>query len=74
MRANWRNLGGELRITPGTLEAIDMDRRTVGDKLGAVLERWMYTGKATSDELVSALRSVSVLREDLAKEILALEF
>ena len=69
MRAYWRNLGGELRITPGTLEAIDVDRRDSGAKLGAVLEKWMYTGKATTDDLISALRSVSVLRDDLANEI-----
>ena len=70
-RAEWRNLGAELLITPGTLDAIDVDRRNVGDKLGAVLEKWMYTGKATIGDLISALRSVSVLRGDLADEILA---
>ena len=72
-RAEWRNLGAELLITPGTLDAIDMDRRNVGDKLGAVLEKWMYTGKATVNQLISALDSVSVLRKDLADELSAHE-
>ena len=68
-RANWRNLGAELLITPGTLDAIDMDRRNAGDKLGAVLEEWMSTRQATINQLIGALDSVSVLRGDLADEI-----
>ena len=70
MRAHWRNLGVELLITSGTLDAIEMDRRNSGDRLGSVLEKWMYTGRATTDDLISALQSVSVLRGDLANEIL----
>ena len=71
MREDWRNLGAELLFNTGTLDAIEMDRRNAGDKLGAVLERWMYTGKATINDLISALESTSVLRGDLADEILA---
>ena len=70
MRAYWRNLGVELLITSGTLDAIDVDERVSGNKLGAVLEKWMYTGRATINDLISGLRSVSVLRGDLADEIL----
>ena len=71
MSAYWRNLGVELLITSGSLDAFDADKRNSGDKLGAVLEKWMHTGRATTGDLISALRSVSVLRGDLADEILS---
>ena len=71
MQADWRNLGAELLITPDTLDAIGMDPRNAGDKLEAVLKEWMNTRKATIDQLLSALRSMSVLRGDLADELLA---
>ena len=71
-RAKWRNLGAELLIPSDTLDEIEEDQRNTDEhKLGAVLERWMYTGRATIDQLISALDSVSVLREDLAYELSA---
>ena len=69
MRADWRRLGVELDISTGTLDAIEVDKRDVGDKLGAVLEKWMHTGKATTSDLVSALKAAPVGRFDLANKV-----
>ena len=72
-RSVWRRLGGELGLTPGDLDAIELDQKDSGAKLGKVLEKWMYTGKATTYDLIYALQANTVGMNTLANEILAHE-
>ena len=60
----------ELGLTEGDIDIIEADQRDVGSKFQDVLREWMYTGTAKTDQLIDALRSPTVKRDDIADKIL----
>ncbi len=71
VRSLWRQIGEELGLTEGDVDAIDANHHKVEDKYGDVLKKWMHTGKAKTDQLIDALRSPTVKRADIADMITA---
>ena len=70
-REKWRAIGKGLEIPSYELDAIDAENRgTAGDKLEAVLTRWMHTGEAKVDQLLDVLKSPGLGKADIANDIL----
>ncbi|XP_064385869.1 uncharacterized protein LOC135334570 isoform X3 [Halichondria panicea] len=70
VRAKWRPIGLELRLTPGTLDAIEQGKINPSDRLEAVLLDWLrVTIGATWEQLIDALRSALVREIRLAEKL-----
>ena len=69
MRAKWRQIGIELDVTSGTLDAIKEMTSDPAEQLKQLLIGWINTGKATWRELVTALYSVPVGETQLARKL-----
>ena len=62
-RANWRQIGIQLHISVGTIDAIEANRRKVEDCLTDIILHWLRNTKPkpTRDALNKALQSKLVL-------------
>ncbi len=70
VRARWRSIGLELRLTPGTLEAIEQTKINPSDRLMEVLHDWLRgTTIATWKQVIDALRSAPVGEIQLARKL-----
>ena len=74
-RAKWYNIGLELEIDPGTLDAIKANNEDVEDRFRAMLTTWlkMVQPKPTLAALAEALQSPTVGFGHLAERIQALK-
>ncbi|XP_064383859.1 uncharacterized protein LOC135332881 isoform X2 [Halichondria panicea] len=72
-RSKWKMIGRELGLTEGDIEAINTNYHNVEDKYEDVLKKWMHTGKAKTNQLIDALRSLTVSKDDIADEILGID-
>lgn len=72
-RAQWYNLGLGLNLTPGSLDAIELDNQGKSDKcFRAMLLEWLNkTSRPIWNALAVALKSPSVGYSHLAEEILS---
>ena len=70
-RAGWRDIGRALDLSEGTIDSIKEPNN--GESLHVVLKKWMQTGKATIQDLLSALEDRTVDRTDIANEVRALK-
>ena len=63
-RASWRFIGRNLGIDAGTLDAIEENRRKVGDRLTDVINLWLRSNKPrpTRGAICAVLQSVHVFR------------
>ena len=62
----WREIGIYLRLPPATIKVIEIDSKTVKDKIQDMISEWLYSGKATWENLINALVKTGVLSsEDL---------
>ena len=70
-RAKWHNIGLELDIDPGTLDAIKTNNEDVEDRFRAMLITWlkMVQPKPTLAALAEALQSRTVGFGHLAEQI-----
>ena len=71
-RASWYNLGVQLGLDPGTLDAIELDKRgNPGHCLTETLKKWLCSpGLHPSwSSLARSLRALPVGREDLAEKL-----
>ena len=70
IRAKWQDLGLALGFhLPGDLDAIDQDSKSVQEKLRLLLQKWLSTGEASWEVLITALRTKTVHEDGLAKEL-----
>ena len=71
-RAEWYNIGLELRIDPGTLDVISRDCSRTDDQFRRMLSTWLRRDRLqpTRSLLAKALRSPTVGYEHLAEQIL----
>ena len=70
MRAKWRPIGLELRLTPGTLEAIEQEKSKTSNRLEAVLLDWLRVTRGASwKQVIDALRSALVGEIQLAEKL-----
>ena len=73
-REKWRNIGGAFRLTPSTLNNINLESPNNDDKLRNVIIEWLNrcggTGDCTWTHVAMALRNKTVAREDVAREVL----
>ncbi len=70
VRAKWRPIGLELRLTPGTLDAIEQDKSNTSNRLEAVLLHWLrVTRGATWKQVIDALRSALIGEIQLAEKL-----
>ena len=70
-RSKWHGIGLQLKLSPGTLDAIDADNKFSLEKCSKMLQKWLETGKVrTWRALAEALGSKVVAREDLKTNIL----
>ena len=70
-RSRWYNLGLELKLSPGTLEAIKLENpHVLGDCFRAMLYEWLKKDdpSRTWQTLSKALRSPTVKMGELVKE------
>ncbi len=68
--ADWENIGLELELAPGTLDAIKGPFKDHRDCLRDMLKKWLNTSAAPSWEgLVQALKSPIVGKVGLANEL-----
>ena len=51
----WREIGHYLRLPLATIKVIDIDHNTVAAKIEAMISEWLYSGKATWENLINAL-------------------
>ena len=67
------NVGLRLNLTPGSLDAIELDNQGKSDRcFRAMLSEWLKkTSRPTWNALAVALKSPSVGSSDLAEEILS---
>ena len=74
-RPKWKNIGLQLQIDIGTLDAINMNNHyDVDGCFTDMLVTWLkMTYKPTLETLANALTSPSVGYEDVAEEILSLK-
>ena len=74
-RAKWYNIGLELDINPGTLDAIKANNEDVEDRFRAMLTTWlkMVQPRPTLAALTEALQSPAVGFGHLAERIQALK-
>jgi hypothetical protein len=72
VRAKWYNIGLELKIGAGTLDAIERDGHSVDDQFRIMLSTWLGGDqpRPTLSLLAEALRSPTVGEEHLAQQIL----
>ena len=56
--ADWQRLGLYLQLNYSVLQRIAEDNRGVDNRLTAMLDFWLETGKATKSSLVAALRKM----------------
>ena len=71
-RSKWYNLGLELGISPGSLDAIKRDNIHIsGDCFSAMLREWLMRDEPppTWHSLSNALRSPTVKMRELIKEL-----
>ena len=71
-RASWYNLGVQLGLDPGTLDAIEQDKRgNPGHCLTEILKKWLSSPglRPSWSSLARSLRALPVGREDLAKKL-----
>ena len=69
-RAKWRPIGLELRLTPGTLDAIEQMKINPSDRLEAVLLHWLRVTRGASwKQVIDALRSALVGEIQLAEKL-----
>ena len=47
VRAKWRRIGIQLNLTPGTLDAIEIEHSLVSDRFEKVLSDWLRAGSAS---------------------------
>ena len=73
-REKWRNIGRAFRLTPSTLNNINLESQNNDDKLRNVIIEWLNrcggTGDCTWTHVAMALRNKTVAREDVAREVL----
>ena len=69
MRSKWRQLGLELDLAPGTLDAIEQESLKPDNRLERVLHEWLNSGSATWRQLVEALESHTVNEKSLARKL-----
>ena len=71
----WYNIGLELEIDPGTLDAIKTDNDNSDDRFQAMLKTWLKTvqPKPTLAALAEALQSPTVGFGHLAEQVQALK-
>ena len=73
-REKWRNIGGAFRLTPSTLNNINLESQNNDDKLRNVIIEWLNryggTGDCTWTHVAMALRNKTVAREDVARQVL----
>ena len=71
-RANWYNIGLELKIDPGTLDVIKGDSDSIADRFRGMLSTWLGRDqlRPTLSSLAEALCSPTVGYEHLAEQIL----
>ena len=51
----WREIGHYFHLPLATMKVIDIDNNTVAAKIEAMISEWLYSGKATWDNLINAL-------------------
>ena len=64
----WREIGHYFRLPLATMKVIDIDNNTVAAKIEAMISGWLYSGKATWENLINALVKTGVIlsyNEDL---------
>ncbi len=71
-RAKWRSLGTELGLSEDDLDSIERDVASVEDCLSRMLTVWLRRPSLspTWENLVKALRSKWVQREDVATDVI----
>ena len=70
--ARWYNLGVQLGLDPGTLDAIELDKRgNPGRCLTETLKKWLCSPglRPSWSSLARSLRALPVGREDLAEKL-----
>ena len=74
-RAQWYNIGLELKLAPGTLDVINKDSDNVNDRFRDMLSTWLkeLQPRPTLSLLATALRSSPVGHADLAEQVLSLK-
>ena len=72
-RAKWYNIGLQLKIGAGTLDAIERDSHSIDDQFRVMLSTWLRRDepRPTLSLLANALRSPMVGYQHLAQQILA---
>lgn len=71
-RAKWYNIGLALKLTPGTLDAIQTtNHRVVDDCLRAMLKKWLSEPELNPSwsGLATALRDITVNWSDIADQL-----
>lgn len=71
-RAEWYNIGLQLGLTAGTLDAIKLEQQGApGRCFTEILKLWLRSPKLrpSRSRLIEALRAETVKREDLAEKI-----
>ena len=74
-RAKWKLVGMELRIESDDLDAIEVDKRTVGDSLLEVIKLWLrhVNPKPTRTVLTAVTQSKLLVAEEGHSELLVTE-
>ena len=57
----WCEIGHYLHLPLATMKVIDIDNNTVAAKIEAMISGWLYSGKATWDNLINALVKTGVI-------------
>ena len=67
VRSKWYNIGVQLNINTGTLDAIRREWYDCGDCLREMIKHWLSSGYPTIDALMEALSSEPVGENKLAE-------
>ena len=54
----WRMIGIELELTYSDLDIIEQNRDTLADRVAAMLNQWLTSGRATKQALMEAVQEV----------------
>ena len=75
IRPKWYNIGVQLRLPPGELDAIQAEQQTLSDCLREMIRMWLCRNcpQPTKDELCMALRSRVVDETRLAASLEAVD-
>ena len=75
VRPKWYNIGVQLRLPPGELDAIQVEQQTLSDCLREMIRMWLCRNypQPTKDELCTALRSSVVDEARLAASLEAVD-